>query len=292
MIVSSCIYGVDVNGNLTMYSGKEGTSRYGGLDGISFEWLLPGRTFKISGDIPDGEASLDATNDAGKKVTVMTGKTASWTYDLNGAGITLTVGLTGMDQNETYWVNLPIPAASTDAGISTKFEKGKLIFENGSGSMTYEWDPSLSSTFTDEIKGVNRLRIKLPKNGRLSINITSNVPEFAISEMGLYEDIQIGDTRLVEKLESDDTNQYISYRIKNNTKTNKEAKIMIIHYDSKGKQSGVIGEKKFNLPAESTTRIVSDSLPISGKDGEVRAFVWTDDDKLCPIVPKNAWKIQ
>ncbi len=285
-IVSSCIYGADVNGNLTMYSGKEGTSRYGGLDSISFEWLLPGRTFKISGEIPDG----NATSETGKKV--MTGKTASWTYDLNSNGITMTVALTGMAQNETYWVNLPIPAESTDPGISTEFEKGRLTFKNGNGSMTYEWDSSLSCVFADEMKGVNRLRIKLPKNGRLSINITSQTPEFAISEMRVYEDVQIGDTRLAEKIKSTGNNQYISYRIRNNTKVNKKAKMILAYYDLKGKQIGIIGEKKFDLPPEATTRIVSDPLPVSGKTGKIRVFVWADDDRLCPIVSGNEWIIE
>lgn len=284
-IVSSCVYATDANGNLIMYSGKEGTSRFGGLENISFNWISQGRTFKISGEIPDG----NATTEPGKPV--MTGKEVSWTYDLNSSGITLTVGLTGMEQNEAYWVNLPIPAPSTDAGISTEYEKGRLKFKNGSGSMTYEWDSSFTSIFADEVTGINRLRIKLPKNGRLSINISSESPEFVISEMGLYEDLQIGDTRLTEKLSPDSDSQYISYRIRNTTKSNKNVKMLIVHYDSKGKQIGVIGEKKFTLPADKTTRIASDALPITGKSGTVRAFVWADDNKLRPVVSKNEWII-
>ena len=163
--------------------------------------------------------------------------------------------------------------------------------KNGSGSMTYEWDKTLSSSFTDEVEKTNRLRIKLSDKGMASIKITNQAPDFTISEMGLYKDSSLGDMRLTEKLRKNGGNQYISYRIRNNKNEDTRAKMVIAHYDTNGKLVGIISEKSFGLPSDSTTRIISDALPIAGKTGEIRAFVWSDDGNLYPLTPKNKWII-
>ncbi len=295
-IVASCVYGQDVNKNLTMYSGKEGTAYYGGLNGgttkdgvkyggVTFKWVTPGSTFEISGQIPDGNKKYD------KNEMVFTDQTITWQYILGNDGVTINVSLTGMKQGQSYWVNLPITGTSLDPNISTEYEKGKLTVKNGRGRMTYEWDKALSSDFTDEVEKTNRLRIKLSGKGKATIKITNQTPDCTISEMGLYKDISLGDVRLTEKLTGTGENQYISYRIRNNTKTEKAAKMLIAHYDEYGKLAGIIAEKKIVLPADAVTRVISDALPIEGKTGEIRAFVWMDDGKIYPVVPENRWTI-
>ena len=285
-VIASCIYSTDAEGNLKLYSGKEGTSHYGGLSSISKEWLVPNKKFRISGEIPDANAKKDT----GSKV--MSGKTVSWTYDLTDTGINLTVDLEGMDNSEAYWVNLPIPGVSADANIKTEFENGKLVFKNGTGGVTYEWDKNLTSYFADEVKNTNCLRIRIPEtSGSVTVKITAQVPDFTISEMGLYHDSSMGDKRPIQNLRRAGGIQYISYRMRNNTGKETKAKLVIAYYNDNGKLMSILAEKPMTIAATGTTRYFSDGLSMVGKRGEIRAFVWVDDGKVYPVMAKNIWSI-
>ena len=283
-ITTSCVFGVDASGNLTFCSGKEGTVRYKGLGGIDFKWNTYGKNFTISGLVPDGNNSKTYGE------TVYTDKTVSWNYALNNTGVALTAMLENGSKTDKNYLNLPIPVG--DANIKTEFSTGKLVVKNGTGSMTYTWDASLEASFAEQaLNDVKNLRIRLPLNGRVTVNISAASEDFTISEMALYKDIQIGDRRLIEILKSNDDAQYLSYRIRNNTNSEKKAKMIIARYESAAKLAEILEIKELTLAPDSVTRVMSDALDLKGKTGEIRAFVWTEDGKVKPLVPKNDWTI-
>ncbi|MFA7636857.1 MAG: S-layer homology domain-containing protein [Monoglobales bacterium] len=151
-IISSCIYGEDANGNLTYFNGKETAT---------LKWIEEGKEFVISG-------------------TDSFGKVASWKYRLTDEGIVMTASITPVG-TDTYWLNLPINATDMDNGSDISLEGNKMTFSFNGAKMVFTWDEGLEAVHnTDQFKGkqgegviLERLRIKLPASGEVSVLITT-----------------------------------------------------------------------------------------------------------------------
>ncbi|MFA7637518.1 MAG: hypothetical protein WCX81_07120, partial [Monoglobales bacterium] len=285
-IVSSCVYGTDNNGKF-IYTGKEGTTWYSGLDSVNFEWIDEGKVFRIFGQVPDANTSY-ATG-----VKTLTDKTISWEYALEDTGVNLSVNLTSLASAEEFWLNIPIAAEDNNITYDYDADNNKLIVENGSGSMEYSWIDTQSVFIEKPLNGVRRLRLKLINQGGTGtafISIKNNAPEYTLSEFGIYKDTAIGDTRLTASLKNNNVNQYISYWVHNSTDSDADATMYIAYFNQNGGLDELTS-KDFTIAANGTTRLFSDPLDLSGRSGSVKAFVWSSDGRISPFVDKNEWNI-
>lgn len=288
-VVSTCVYGNDADGNF-IYSGKEGTPWYGGLDSVDFNWVEENKSFKISGEV------AYANNSYKTGVKTMTGKTVSWLYDFANDGLGLSVSLDNILSGEEFWVNLPIAAEDSKITCVYDEEAGTLTVNNGEGSMVYSWDPkTVESTFISrKLNGVYRLRLKMSvsnKVGKVDLMIKNIAPNFTINELALYKDCKIGDRRLAETLKNNEEKQYISYRIRNNTNTSRDMMLLIAYFDGSGNLS-LVEKKEYTLMPDEVSNIVSDKLDLFKREGTVKAFIWSDDGKIEPLTDKNEWTIK
>ena len=140
-IASTCIYGTDSAGTF-IYSGKERTS---------IKWIKENEIWELSGTIPN------------------TSQTVTWRYEMIDTGVRIIVSLSN-PKGGNYWVNLPLYAGDNKHDILS-YKEGELKIGKGNEAMTYKWD-SGESKLSDIIKTVKNLRIKFPKNGVVTIDLS------------------------------------------------------------------------------------------------------------------------
>jgi len=224
-IVSSCMFGYDAEGNF-LFSGKEGD--FSGDDERAeapntLTWLKQGEKFRIEGTLHNSN------------------KQASWTYTLDEDGILVTAKMFPVQQNEEFWLNLPITVK--DENLAVSMEEGKLTaIYNGNNErfMTCSWNPNQEAELldTDPTYKVKRLRIRLDEDGTATFRIATKLPDVQMIDFGFYE--QNGNRFTKTEGLTKNTLQTAMMKLRNNSAETKSVSLILAVYDAKGALDDVI----------------------------------------------------